>query len=221
MRSISDRQKNLYQQSLDLHGDSTLATHQNDAATQRLRFERLIRGVLPYLSGATLHDVGCGFGDLGQFLAEGDLGCTYSGIEIVEGMAEIGRKRLGVEIVVDDFIQRDYAKPFDFAVASGVFNIPGGVEIDEWALYCHGITKKMFSLARKGIAFNGLTTFSDFRREDLYYWSPAKALEFCQANLSRFCMLDHGYPLYEWTMTVFQPEFVRRTHPEGELEKYF
>lgn len=221
LRSISERQRDLYQESLDKHGDSTRATHQNDPVTQHLRFERLVKEIEPFLPGHSIHDVGCGFGELGEYLTQREAGCKYSGIEIVSGMAEVGRARLGVEIVVDDFIARDYERSYDFVVASGVFNIPGKVEPDEWNLYNQTMTKKMFALATKGIAFNGLTTFSDFRRDDLHYWDPTQVLSFCHSELSRFCILDHAYPLYEWTLTVFHQDFVRGAYPQDELTKYF
>jgi SAM-dependent methyltransferase len=221
LRSISERQRDLYQESLDKHGDSTRATHQNDPVTQHLRFERLVKGIAPFLPGSTIHDVGCGFGELGEYLAQREAGCTYSGIEIVAGMAKMGRERLGVDIVVDDFIARDYERSYDFLVASGVFNIPGEVEPGEWSLHNQALIGKMFATATKAIAFNGLTTFSDFRREDLHYWDPGQALSFCQSELSRFCVLDHAYPLYEWTLTVFHQDFVRGAYPQDELAKYF
>lgn len=221
MRSISERQRDLYKDSLDKHGDSTLATHQNDNVTLHLRFERLVKAIEPYLTGSSIHDVGCGFGDLGDYLEKRGAGCTYSGIEIVEGMAKIGRSRLGVDIVVDDFINCDYAEPHDFVVASGVFNIPGGVDTGEWNVYCQAMIKKMFSVARKGIVFNALTTHGDYRRDDLHYWDPAQALVFCSTELSRFCSLDHAYPLYEWTLTVLRPDFVRDAYPHDALAKYF
>ena len=205
MRSISERQRDLYQESLDKHGDSARATHQNDPVTQCLRFERLIKEIEPFLPGNSIHDVGCGFGELGEYLTQREAGCAYSGIEIV----------------VDDFIARDYEGSYDFVVASGVFNIPGKVQPDEWNLYNQAMTKKMFALATKGIAFNGLTTFADFRRDDLHYWDPTQVLSFCQSELSRFCILDHAYPLYEWTLTVLHQDFVRDAYPADELTKYF
>lgn len=221
MASISERQQHLYSLAVESHGDSPLTTHSGDPAIQHLRYERLLRGILPYLSGASILDVGCGFGDLGQFLADGEFGCTYSGIELVEGIAELGRKRCLVDIVAGDFLRHEYTEEVDFLVASGVFNTPGGVEREEWRVYCQAITKRMFSIAGKGIAFNGLTTLRDRQREDLRPWDPARALAFCQAELSPFCVLDHGYPLDEWTITVLRPDFVRETHPEPELEDYF
>ena len=221
MRSISERQRDLYQESLDEHGDSPCSTRWNDPVTQHLRFERLVKEIEPFLPGNSVYDVGCGFGELGGYLAQLGAGCTYSGIEIVAGMADMGRARLGVDIIVDDFIARDYEVHYDFVVASGVFNMPGEVESDEWNLYCQAMTKKMFTLAGKGIVFNGLTTFCDFRRDDLHYWDPAQVLSFCQSELSRFCILDHAYPLYEWTLTVFRQDFVRDAYTQHELAKYF
>ena len=221
MRSISDRQRDLYQDSLKKHGDSSQATHQNDRVTQHLRFERLLRGLSPHLEGSSVHDVGCGFGELGRYMADHGAAGNYSGIEIVEGMAELGRKRLGVEIVVDDFMTRDYDTQYDFVVASGVFNIPGGTAAAEWNVYCRAMIKKMYSIARKGIAFNGLTTHTDYRRDDLHYWDPEEALSVCRSDLSRFCVLDQAYPLYEWTITAYRPELVRKAYSQDALDKYF
>jgi len=60
-----------------------------------------------------------------------------------------------------------------------------------------------------GISFNFLTSYCTYFNESLFYLDPSKVLKFCIENLSRFVILDHCYPLYEYTVTVFSKDYIR------------
>ena len=73
----------------------------------------------------------------------------------------------------------------------------------EWRLYIEETLRTMASLARRGLAFNALTVYSDpdRRRPDLYYADP---LGRCSISASApspsVVALLHDYPLYEFTI---------------------
>ena len=60
--------------------------------------------------------------------------------------------------------------------------------------------------ARRGFAFNMLTSYSDPERmrDDLYYADPCALLRLCKRELSRHVALLHDYGLWEFTIVVRQ-----------------
>jgi hypothetical protein len=62
----------------------------------------------------------------------------------------------------------------------------------------------MATLARRGFAFNALTSYADSekKRADLYYADPGYWFDFCKRGHSRRVTLLHDYPLYEFTLLV-------------------
>ncbi len=76
-------------------------------------------------------------------------------------------------------------------------------------------------MAEVAIAFNFLSSYRTFTDPDLFYFDPAEMLDHCVKHLSRFVVLDHGYPLFECTTTVYRPEFVERQYASDRFAKYF
>ena len=90
-----------------------------------------------------------------------------------------------------------------------------------WEDYCYKLIEKMFSICKKGIVFNFLTSNNTFTKDDLIYFNPMKILDFCINKLSRFVIVDNCYPLYEVTITVYKKDFIKELYPEGCFIKYF
>lgn len=76
-------------------------------------------------------------------------------------------------------------------------------------------------MSRKGIAFNFLTSYNTFNQDDLMYFDPSEVFKYCIKNLSRFVIIDHGYPLYEATATVFKKDFLKSFYIGNAFDKYF
>jgi SAM-dependent methyltransferase len=226
MESVSARIRSAmqaaYGRQLRAHGDSPQATFQNDRTTQELRFERLLRGLLPAPGAVSVHDVGCGLCDLHAYLQQRGVAHEYSGSEIVPEMAELARRKYpGLTVAERDITEPPCAETYDIVVLSGTFNLPGVVERGDWDRHCRATLEQMFAMARRGIAFNFLTTYNTFSSPELHYMDPLSILDFCQRQLSRFVVVDHAYPLYEATVTVLREEPVRSRYGEAELAKYF
>ena len=226
MESVSARVRRAmqaaYGRQLRERGDSPQATFQNDRITQELRFERLLRCLPPAPGPVSIHDVGCGLCDLHAYLQQRGVAHEYSGSELVPEMAELARrKHPGLTVAERDITEPPAAETYDIVVLSGTFNLPGGVERVEWDRHCRATVEQMFAMARRGIAFNFLTTYNTFSSPELHYMDPLSILDFCQRKLSRFVVVDHAYPLYEATVTVLREELVRSGHEEPELRRYF
>ena len=95
-----------------------------DKGKQDIRFDVLTSNY--DLSGKTLLDIGCGFGDLNKYLQK--KGCRdvqYIGIDLVPSLIEEARRLnadTNAQLIAGDFLSDKYIQKADFAVASGIFN---------------------------------------------------------------------------------------------------
>jgi hypothetical protein len=224
-RAIVDAQRESYRTNFLSHGDVPQGTYQNDLLTQHIRYASLLRHIQPHFEqGDTIEDLGAGVCDLYDYLrTQGlDRTVTYSATEIVQEMVDCARAKYpALEILNRNFLDLTDEKRYDFVVLSGALNLLGGVGEVEWKRMCFTLIEKMFSSARKGIAFNFLTSYRTFSDQRLCYFDPKAMFEFSTLHLSRFVHLDAGYPLYECTITVLQKEYILGQNKHPDLERYF
>ncbi len=223
--SIIAAQRDAYRAEFVKHGDTPLGAHWGSRSSLELRFEALMRNVLPHLgAGATLHDVGAGLCDLHRFLRSSGLDrrIAYSGTEIVQEMIDhAAQKYPKLTLRNRNFLDCGIDERYDFVVLSGAFNLLAGLDRDEWKAMCLALIKKMYLHADKAIAFNFLTSYRTYSDPLLYYFDPREVFDFATTHLSRFVVLDAGYPLYECTVTVFNKDYMSAVNAHDDLKKYF
>jgi hypothetical protein len=204
------------------HGDSPDATYQAPEL-QKLRFAKLMGSILESASpGFSIHDVGCGMAHLHEYLNKQKVNHVYSGSDIMKEFVEAARRKFpDVQIECRDFLTAAKKEKYDFVVCNGILHFPAGVPEASWNNFAFDLMARMYEAADKAIAFNFLTTYKNKHDATLHYIDPLKVFDFCQKNLSRFVTLDHAYPLYEATVTVFTPEFMEALHSEPAFKKYF
>ncbi|MES2691195.1 MAG: class I SAM-dependent methyltransferase [Bacteroidota bacterium] len=223
MSDIIKKQLEAYQPNFLKHGSSPEGTFQNNSTTQFERFNQLL---LPLLNakpdGFTICDIGSGIADLHRYLTDNGIKHQYTGVEIVPEMVEVSKEKYPEARFLNvDLLDENFTEQFDFVVLSGTFNIPGSVSKKEWEQFILDVIKKMFSISRIGISFNTLTSYSTFNADELFYQDPSKILHFIQAELSRFCIINTAYPLYEVSYSVFKKEFLKNKYPHPDFAKYF
>jgi len=222
--AIIAAQRQVYRANFLQHGDSPLGTYQSNQVTQHLRFDGLMRHLLPHVrDGDTLHDVGAGLCDLYQYLQlnEASRDLVYSGTEIVQDMIDLAAAKYPhVRLLNRNFLETSEDR-YDFVVLSGTFNIPAGVATEAWQQMCMALVDKMFERADKAISFNFLTSYRTFTDPELFYFDPLAMFHHATTRLSRFVHLDACYPLYECTVTVFRKEYLASLYDHDQLRKYF
>ena len=62
---------------------------------------------------------------------------------------------------------------------------------------------RMFSVSKKGIAFNTLSQWADSKTGNEFYASPAETLEFCH-TLSPYVVLRHDYHPADFTIFIYK-----------------
>jgi SAM-dependent methyltransferase len=185
---------NLYEDRLTKHGVSVTTMGWRDREQQALRFK--ILSEIGDLQGKKILDIGCGFGDFYDYLEQNSIYVDYHGIDLSEKIIAAARERRHDMLVeVRDILTDGINERFDYVFESGILN----KRISDNYAYAHEIITAMYRVCNEGIAFNMVTDYVDYKEDYLYYYSPEKIFSFCK-GLSRFVVLRHDYPLYEFTV---------------------
>ena len=207
-------------QQLHDHYRSTFLTHgatssgvdwgpKEDAA--RLRQDKMLALADESLSGATLLDVGCGYGALAERIGQRKMDLGYTGIDIVGEMVEAGRKRNPTSrFIHGDFLSYspEILGTFDYVVCNGILTQKLQATTLEMNAHAHELISAMFATCRRGCAFNVMTSYVNYQVSNLYYRNPAELLAWCMSQLTPKVRLDHAYPLYEYTVYLYRDSFL-------------
>jgi SAM-dependent methyltransferase len=169
-------------------------------SSQQKRFEALEE--LGDFEGASILDVGCGFGDLLVYLQGRGVRCRYTGLDACEPMIEHCRERFAQDqgrFVVGDALGFEPGDRYDYVVASGLFGLdaPGAHDRIRPTL------EKLFEWSRIGAAANFLSTRSPHPVENRVYVDPCKALE-AAFSLTPAARLNHAYLPNDFTLYVYK-----------------
>ena len=157
--------------------------------------------------GASVLDLGCGFGDLNHTLEEKfGTDYRYHGVDLVEALITEGRSRWPDSrstFTCGDFLALPFDKQFDFAVASGVFNhrLDG---IDNYVLI-EAFMDRALELCRDGFAFDFLSDKVDYPLGHTFHSSPERILAMAYSR-SRNLILRNDYMPFEFSLFVFKDD---------------
>jgi SAM-dependent methyltransferase len=156
------------------------------------------------MGGKTVLDVGCGFGGFYDYNRHMGEPMIYTGIDIVPSLLqEAARRYPDAHFLEMDILDVPDHWRMDYVVSSQAFNNKLKYS-DNWDLVKE-VLLKCFKIATKGVAFDMMSTYVDFREEWLYYFDPVEVFRFCK-TLTKRVQLRHDYPLFEFCMYLF-PDF--------------
>jgi cyclopropane fatty-acyl-phospholipid synthase-like methyltransferase len=141
---------------------------------QRLRFDMLLSSV--ELEGKTLLDVGCGTGNLLEYIRSKGVNVTYTGVDILDKMIERAKaKQLGAEFFQIDLFKNNIFKDhsFDVIYSSGIFNLNLGNNRE----FLTRALELFFRLSTGYVVFNLLHTASPDREDKYFYFHPDEVAE--------------------------------------------
>lgn len=195
--------RDLYASNLAEHGVSSKSVGWKDDWSHLLRFERLARIVDRDGGDYTVNDWGCGYGAMFGYLdaLPGARPREYLGYDISQEMIDAAKAQcdparsrfiLGPEVTEEA----------DYSFVSGTFNVKLQASDLDWDAYVKRHLSAIYARSRKGLAFNLLTSYVDWKAENLFYADPNGFFDFCKRHLSRHVTLVHDYALFEWTILV-------------------
>lgn len=176
-----------YNQLVDRYGYDPRASDAWDLASLRVRYAVLASAT--DLTGKSVLNVGCAFGDFGVFLKEKFSGVTYIGIDIARRMVEEGRKlHPDLPLRHQNVLDVSDTEQFDAVLTEGVFYRLGNNAEPKM----RNLIEKMFNLSRETLAFSTLSSWSPRKIDGLFYADPVTLLDWCQ-QLTRHIVVRHDY----------------------------
>lgn len=197
-----------YEKCLKEHGACSKGMDWPNEDDLQKRFDVML-GLIPESeSKVSLLDLGCGVGLLIDYLKKSGRRGTfdYWGIDMSNKMIEIARNRHpGAR-----FEQRDILldpipeQSMDFIIMNGVLTEKVDLTYAEMEKYAQALLKVVYSACKYGFAFNVMSHYVDWYRDDLFYWPCDKVMSFLVKNCSRNVIIHHAYGLYEYTVYVYR-----------------
>ena len=187
-----------YDQRLSELGPTVQALGWRDRPQQDLRFRVLAD--IDSLVGKSVLDVGCGYGDLLDYLVARGERPGYVGVDINSRLLDIARKRHpGVRFEQRDILLDVPSERFDYVVESGVLNHKS----KDNETFARDLLTAMYGLCARGVAANMMGDYVDYQEERLHYYSPEAMFRFAK-SLSQYVVLRQDYPLYEFTLYIYK-----------------
>ncbi len=179
-----------------------------DKGKQNIRFEILTS--LYDFQGKSLLDIGCGFGDLALFLDEKHTKYNYTGIDLSENFIKEAKEKhqypnkyFEVADILDFTPQQNY----DFAIASGTFNL-ALQEIDNYE-YLNLVFAKTIAICNDGFAFDFLSDKVDYQLKEAFHYAPEKVLALAY-KYSRNIVLRNDYMPFEFSLFLFKDDSFKK-----------
>jgi SAM-dependent methyltransferase len=169
-------------------------------SSQEKRFEALL--ALGDFDGRRLLDVGCGFGDLLEFLMSRGIRPVYTGLDICEAMIQRCQERFAddaARFICADVLDYRPTETFDYVVASGIF----GLDAEGTRERIRPTLERVFEWSRIGVAVNFLSANYPHPVDGRIYVEPGKALE-AGLNLTPAARLDHTYLPNDFTLHLYR-----------------
>ncbi len=197
---IAEHYDNCYKQ----HGDNNLGVdwpnYEDTLIRHRIMYE------LTQDSNSTLLDFGCGLGHFYEWIEKNNPNqIKYSGLDINEGFYKACKSKFPtIPFYHSDILKEDNLPNFDYIIANGVFTEKQGLTQNEMWEFFTLIISKLWSKCNKGIAFNLMSKYVDWEREDLFHIGIDELGWHLKNNLSRNFIIRHDYKLYEYTTYVYK-----------------
>jgi len=177
-------------------------------ASQERRF--CVVAELGDLHGASLLDVGCGFGDLLAWLRARGIQPRYTGLDLCAPMVERCRQRFpegDAHFLSGDALSFQPEGTYDYVVASGLF----GYAARDTRVRVRPTLERLFGMTRIGMAVNFLSAWAPARSRGRVYVQPADLLQYA-LRLTPAVRLDHSYMPNDFTISLYRT-------PQWELEQ--
>jgi len=166
------------------HETSWQAAFWDDEETQQGFFSIAASLIKP---NARILEVGCGQGDLWEYLFVRRIKAIYEGIDISNEMIKRARQRYPHGIFKhEDLFEKE--GEYDLVVGCGAFNVR---VFENHEQYLKDAIKKMFDLSTKQVLVAVLSKYAPLQYKSYYYYDPGEILNYC-LDLTPIVTLNHA-----------------------------
>jgi SAM-dependent methyltransferase len=200
-----------YELCLQRYGDTHLGVDWPKKEDTDTRYQVMLEVIKRDANGAqrkvTFLDFGCGASHLYEYILTRKIDrISYSGLDLSEKFIELSKSKFpAINYYCVDLLNEDATIPnFDYIVMNGVFTEKCTLSFDEMFSYFKRLVKKVFEYAKIGIAFNVMSKYVDWERDDLFHLPFDMLGSFLTREVSRNFLIRHDYRLYEYTIYVYR-----------------
>ena len=190
----------------DEHGDTFRGAGWTKSEAEAERRYDVMLDLVADQGDYTLLDFGCGTARLLDYATRTGVvgGMDYSGLDLSQKVMDVCRnKHPDRHFYCIDVLSDDSGLPvFDFVVMNGIFHYKGVMTQVEMLDYFGRLLTTVARHARRGLAFNVMSTHVEWERDDLFHLPLETATDFVADHVSRRFTLRHDYGLYEYTVHV-------------------
>jgi SAM-dependent methyltransferase len=190
-----------YSARLREHGDDIRTLASGTEERRRVRFDVLTDVGIG--TGASVVDVGCGFGDYFGYLRERGIAVDYTGIDINPDLVAVARAKYPAARFLVDDIQRNPPPRCDFFVSTSAFNLP--LDHEDNYHFAGEMLRTMYERARGGVAVDFLTSYVDYRSPHGFHYEPERLLTIAK-RITKRVAIRHDYLLFEFCVYLY-PDF--------------
>jgi SAM-dependent methyltransferase len=151
-------------------------------------------------------DLGCGASHLYEYMrANGVRDVRYSGLDLSPRFIAVSQRKFpDVTYYRADILdERTVLPSFDYVLMNGLFNYKGRASQQEMWAYVQAMLRRAGAIARVGFAFNVMSKYVDWERDDLFHLPLDTAAAFVATHVSREFVIRHDYGLFEYTVYVY------------------
>ncbi|CAG0969883.1 MAG: class I SAM-dependent methyltransferase [Candidatus Methanoperedens sp.] len=189
-----------YHDRLDKYGYDIRALASGVKDRQLIRFK--IMSEVGELNNHSILDLGCGFADFYQYLKNGGINVDYTGYDIYPDFIHICRNKFPeARFEIKDIQTDTIHQKFDYVISTQTFNNRLLYDNNEYLI--KDIIRKAYDLSNIGVAIDMLTSYVDYKEDNLFYYNPEDVFKFCK-SITKRVTLRHDYPLFEFTVYLYK-----------------
>ena len=128
---------------------------------------------------------------------------AYKGLIYCSSLDEVNNILSEIQPILQKFLNYKFNRQYDYVVASGAFNL----KVKNQTQYIQSCIEKLFSVAKKGVAFNLLSERTLTKNQDKLFWyySPSEILNLAFVY-TPYVGLNHHYLPNDFTVFMFKSE---------------
>lgn len=205
---MKDEIRSAYEKAYIEHGDSPSGVLW-PKARQDIRFDALTRNISSE-GNFSLLDFGSGLAHLKEYLDSKYQNVIYSGVEMHDFFLEASSLKYPECKFFNIECPRQLNENFDYIVSSGAFNMLYTDSEREHKEMVFEIIKELHARSNIYCSFNFMSENVDFKQEGSYHQDVGEILSYVSNNLSQRVSVDCSYMPYEFTITVWRDQEIKR-----------